>query len=199
MNRRAEVINAAERILEREGPDAVTMRRLADELRIQAPSLYKHIASKTEIEGALQQRALERLGAVLAGASADLATLVAAYRRWALEHPRLYELSARHSLDRPRLESGVEAAAAAPLLSITGGNIAAARAIWGLAHGLVDLELANRFPPNADLDAAWAHAINAFAIYCTPKPEGNPTSRVGLPPAGPATPSPCARSCCRTA
>ncbi|GAA3250053.1 TetR/AcrR family transcriptional regulator [Dactylosporangium siamense] len=168
MNRRSEVVDAAERILEREGPDAVTMRRLADELGIQAPSLYKHVAGKTEIQTALQQRALERLGAVLTAAGADLPTLVAAYRRWALQHPRLYELSARHPLDRQRLASGIEAAAAAPLLRVTGGNIAAARAIWGFAHGLVDLELANRFPPDADLDAAWAHAINAFAVYCTP-------------------------------
>ncbi|MEV1330360.1 TetR/AcrR family transcriptional regulator [Micromonospora costi] len=171
VSRRGEVVDAAERILEREGPDAVTMRRLAEELRIQAPSLYKHVAGKTDIEAALQQRALERLGAALAEAGADLATLVAAYRRWALEHPRLYEISARHSLDRPRLAPGVEAAAAAPLLRVTGGNIAAARAIWGLAHGLVDLELANRFPPGADLDAAWAHAIDAFAVYCGPRSE----------------------------
>jgi len=179
-NRRGEVVDAAERILEREGSGAVTMRRLAEELRIQAPSLYKHIAGKTEIEAALQQRALERLGAVLAGASGDLATLAAAYRRWALEHPRLYELSARHSLDRRGLAPGVEAAAAEPLLKVTGGNIAAARAIWGLAHGLVDLELANRFPPDADLDAAWAHAIRAFAIYCTPQPESDPAQARAL-------------------
>ncbi|MEV4620134.1 TetR/AcrR family transcriptional regulator [Asanoa sp. NPDC049573] len=172
MNRREQMIDVAERILEREGPDAVTMRRVADELRIQAPSLYKHISGKAEIETALQQRALERLGAALAAAGSDLATLAAAYRRWALAHPRLYELSARHSLDRSRLASGVEAAAAAPLLEITGGNVAAARALWGVAHGLVDLELANRFPPDADLDAAWEHAVSAFAIYCTPRPDG---------------------------
>jgi AcrR family transcriptional regulator len=172
-SRRDEVVDAAERILEREGPDAVTMRRLAEELRIQAPSLYKHVAGKTDIETALQQRALERLGAVLAPASNDLATLAAAYRRWGLEHPRLYGLTARHSLDRRGLAAGVEDATAEPLLKITGGDIAAARAIWGLAHGLVDLELANRFPPDADLDAAWAHAISAFAVYCTPQPEAS--------------------------
>ncbi|WP_211333959.1 TetR/AcrR family transcriptional regulator [Asanoa ferruginea] len=166
------MIDAAERILEREGPEAVTMRRLAEELRIQAPSLYKHIAGKTEIEAALQQRALERLGSVLAGASGDLATLAAAYRRWALDHPRLYEFTARHSLDRQGLASGVEAAAAEPLLKVTGGNMAAARAIWGFAHGLVDLELTNRFPADADVDAAWAHGISAFASYCPPQPDG---------------------------
>ena len=169
MNRRAEVVDAAERILEREGPEAVTMRRLAEELGVQAPSLYKHISGKAEIQAALQQHALERLGAVLAEASADLATLAAAYRRWALEHPRLYELSARHPLDRPALASGVESAAAAPLLTVTGGDIAAARAIWGFAHGLVDLALANRFPADADLDAAWEHGINAFAVHRRPR------------------------------
>ena len=63
----------------------------------------------------------------------------------------------------------VEAAAAASLLRVTGGNLAAARAVWGLAHGIVDLELANRFPPDADLDA-WAHAIHAFAMYCNDHP-----------------------------
>ncbi len=163
MSRRDEIIDVAERILEREGPDAVTMRRLAEELRIQAPSLYKHVTSKAEIQVALQQRALERLGAVLAAAGDDLAELAAAYRRWALRHPRLYELSARHPLDRERLAPEVEAAAAAPLLRATGGDIAAARALWGLAHGLVDLELTNRFPPGADIEAAWAYAIHAFA------------------------------------
>jgi AcrR family transcriptional regulator len=162
VSRREQLLDAAERILEREGPDAVTMRRLADELGIQAPSLYKHIAGKGEIQAGLQQRALERLGVVLAAAGGDLAGLAAAYRDWALRHPRLYELSARHPLDRDRLAPGVEAAAAAPLLAATGGNLAAAQALWGLAHGLVDLELANRFPPDADLDAAWAQAIDAF-------------------------------------
>ncbi|MCX5122100.1 TetR/AcrR family transcriptional regulator [Micromonospora sp. NBC_00362] len=165
MSRRNEVVEAAERILESEGPDAVTMRRLAAELGMRAPSLYKHVANKAEIHAALQRRALEYLAGVLAGAGTDLAALVAAYRRWALEHPRLYELSARYPLDRERVGAEAEAKAQAPLLEATGGNVAAARAIWGLAHGLIDLELAGRFPAGADLQATWGHAIQAFANY----------------------------------
>jgi AcrR family transcriptional regulator len=162
VSRRDEAIDAAERILEREGSDAVTMRRLADELGIRAPSLYKHLANKAEILTALQERALSRLGDTLAAARGDLPGLAQAYRRWALDHPRLYELSARFPIDRDRLTPGVEDAAAAPLIRATGGNIAAARALWGLAHGLVDLELANRFPADADITAAWTYAIHAF-------------------------------------
>ncbi|MEU4369931.1 TetR/AcrR family transcriptional regulator [Micromonospora chersina] len=158
MTRREEIVDVAERLLERAGPGAVTMRRLADELGIQAPSLYKHVAGKPEIEAALQQRALQRLAAALEAAP-DLPSLAAAYRAWALRHPRLYEIATRLPLARERLAPGVEAAAAAPLLRVTGGDLTAARALWGLAHGLVDLELAGRFPPGADLDAVWAHAM----------------------------------------
>jgi len=57
----------------------------------------------------------------------------------------------------------VEAAASAPLLAAVGGDPEQARALWGFAHGLVDLELAGRFPPDADLAATWAAGIAAFS------------------------------------
>ena len=62
----------------------------------------------------------------------------------------------------------MEDAAAAPLIRAAGGNIAAARALWGLAHGLVDLELAGRFPPGADITAAWEYAISALGEPAAP-------------------------------
>jgi hypothetical protein len=43
-----------------------------------------------------------------------------------------------------------------------GGDEHLARALWAMAHGLVDLELSNRFPPDADLDRTWARAIEPF-------------------------------------
>ena len=39
---------------------------------------------------------------------------------------------------------------------------ARADALWAFAHGMVMLELDQRFPPDADLDAAWAAGITAF-------------------------------------
>jgi len=174
MTRRDEAIDAAERILEREGLEAVTMRRLAEEVGIRAPSLYKHLASKAEILGGLQERALVRLAAALSAADGDLTGLARAYRQWALSHPRLYELSARYPIDRGRLTPGVENAAAAPLIRAAGGDIDAARALWGLAHGLVDLELAGRFPPGADIAAAWDYAIRAVGKYSPSPPHHSP-------------------------
>jgi len=140
----------------------LTTRALALRLGIRAPSLYKHIRDKGDIEAGLQERALLDLAHHLDGAGLELEDLARAYRGWAKAHPRLYTLTTRRPLARDRLAEGVEAAAAAPLVAAVGGDEHLARALWSLAHGLVDLELAERFPPGADLDATWRRALRAF-------------------------------------
>jgi AcrR family transcriptional regulator len=163
MNRRAEVLAAAEALLEAEGAEALTMRRLGAALGMQAPSLYKHVRSKDDIEAGLQERALRGLAEALT-TGGDLPALAQAYRGWALDHPRLYELATGRPLRRDRLAEGVEAAAAAPIVAAAGGDEHTARALWALAHGLVTLELAGRFPPDADLDATWRAALAHFPL-----------------------------------
>lgn len=161
MSRLEEIVDTAQRLLEDEGPEALSMRRLAGELGIQAPSLYKHVEGKERIEAELQHRALTQLAEALRPA-ADLATLAHAYRQWALAHPRLYELTTRKPLHRDQLRGDVEAAASARLVALTGGDVDRARALWAAAHGLVDLELAKRFPDGADVQAAWDALVAAF-------------------------------------
>ncbi len=48
LNRR-KVLEAALRIVDEEGLDELTMRRLAQAVGVEAPSLYKHISAKTDI------------------------------------------------------------------------------------------------------------------------------------------------------
>ena len=84
-----------------------------------------------------------------------LAAIGRAYRRWALDHPHLYRLMTDGPLDRDALPEGVEAASAAPLVRACSGDGDLARAAWAFAHGMTILELDGRFPPGADLDAAW--------------------------------------------
>jgi AcrR family transcriptional regulator len=163
MSRREEILDVAARVLEAEGAQALTMRRLAAELGIRAPSLYKHLDGKDDIEAGLQERALVSFAAALSAAGGDLSSIAAAYRGWALSHPRLYALATRRPLRRDRIGAGVEAAAAAPVLDAVGGDEHLARALWALAHGLVDLELAGRFPPGADVDLTWRTGLAAFA------------------------------------
>lgn len=167
MSRRDEIIDAAGRLLERDGKDGLTMRAIASELGIRAPSLYKHIADKRELEIALLAEALqwqtEAFEEVVANSDDPVAGIAAAYRTWALEHPHLYTLMNNQPLPRERLPEGLEERAVAPLLEAFGGDMDRARAAWAFAHGMVTLELANRFPGHADLETAWNVGLEGIA------------------------------------
>jgi AcrR family transcriptional regulator len=180
--RAEEVVLAARRLLEEEGAEALTMRRLAEQLGIKAPSLYKHLPDKTALEAAIIatgfEEAAARFEAAVEGATSGgpttggvagggaaaggaVVALAAAYREFALAHPHLYRLMHDGPLPRQHLPAGVEERAAAPVLRIAGSR-ARARALWAFAHGMVMLELDQRFPADADLDAAWEAGITAF-------------------------------------
>jgi AcrR family transcriptional regulator len=163
--RAREIVAAARELLEAEGPDALSMRRVAARLGIRAPSIYKHLVDKQALENALVSAAFEEQAAVFeaaAGGDDPLGAIAGAYRRFAAEHPHLYRLMTGRPLQRERLTPGVEARAAAPVIAAVGGDREAARAVWAFAHGMTILELDGRFPPDADLDAAWERGLDAF-------------------------------------
>ena len=164
--RAREIVAAARRILEGEGREVLTMRRLGEAVGVRAPSLYKHFPHKAAVEVALVEVGFEEAAAVFEGALAErgesLAVLAAAYRAFARRHPHLYRLMTAGPLPRERLRPGVEERAAAPVLRVV-GDPDLARAAFAFAHGMVILELDGRFPPAADVDAAWAAGIAAFA------------------------------------
>jgi AcrR family transcriptional regulator len=160
-DRVAQALRVARELLDAEGEAALSMRRLAEGMGIRAPSLYKHVPDKATLEVALIADGLAELGATLAAARQSLPALARAYRAWAIEHRHLYALMTERPLPRERLPEHLEREASAPLLAAAGGEHRA-RALWAAAHGLVALEAAQRFPADADLDAAWAALVNAF-------------------------------------
>jgi AcrR family transcriptional regulator len=163
--RALEIVEAAREVLEQEGGGALSMRRLADRLGIRAPSIYKHFASKEALEAALisigfiEQAAL--FEAALETSSKPLAAMADAYRAFARRHPHLWRLM-NGPLDRTLLVPGAEERAALPVIRAAGGDRDLARATWAFAHGMTILELDGRFPPDADLDAAWRRGIEAL-------------------------------------
>jgi AcrR family transcriptional regulator len=164
--RAREIVATARQLLERDGAEGLSMRRIADALGIRAPSLYKHLPDKGALEAALIAAGFEELADAFGSAAADrepLAALAQTYRGWALEHPHLYRLMTQGRLPRERLPEGVEAQAAAPAIAAAGGDPDVARAVFAFAHGMTILALDDRFPAGADLDAAWARGIAAFA------------------------------------
>ena len=110
----AEIVEAARHILEDQGAGALTMRRLAEDLHIQAPSLYKHFSAKADVESALIGDALFDIGdvthAVLhaTGPETALRRLHDVYHSYCLSHPNLYRLATSGHLDRARLPEGLE-------------------------------------------------------------------------------------------
>ena len=135
------------------------MRNLADRLHIKAPSLYKHVEGRDQIIAELQAYGIQQFGQAIASAKKSKRAKALAYRRWALENPHLYEVTLRTPLLRDRLPSGLEEGVTKMIIEITGKDHEHARAVWALMHGLVDLEIAGRFPENADLDKTWSRAI----------------------------------------
>jgi AcrR family transcriptional regulator len=160
--RQREILDAARALLAAEGEDALTVARIAQALSIKAPSLYKHFAGKRQIEVGLMAQGFAEQAEALEAAGADLVEFGRLYRAFALREPALYRLMTERPLPRDELPEGVEARAAAPLITAVGGDQDRARAAWAFAHGMVVLELAGRFPPDADLDAAWRVGLAAF-------------------------------------
>jgi len=166
MSRREQIVDVARQLLEAEVPEGVTMRAIAERLEIRAPSLYKHIADKHELEVALIARGFAEqavaFNAAVANSSDPVAAIADTYRAWAMANPHLYALMTSTPLPRDELPEGLEDAAAAPVISAVHGDANRARALWAFAHGMVSLELAQRFPPGADLERAWATGLQGF-------------------------------------
>ena len=165
--RQRDIVAAALRILEDEGPAGLTMRRVAAELGIQAPSLYKHVTDKGVVEGLLQQHAMAEFGAAVRAAGRSPHDVAAAYRTWALRNPHLYEFAVRRPMRRDVIGS-TEQFAAEPLIEAVGGDRNRALALLGLAHGLVDLELSGHFAAGTDIAAIWRAGVDCLAAAPSP-------------------------------
>jgi AcrR family transcriptional regulator len=167
-DRAAEIVGTARRILEADGPDALTMRRLGEEVGMRAPSLYKHFPGKRHVEAALVEDAFLEMGQALhravgrPDAGGPVAAVLAAYRQMALTNPHLYRLATGPEPPRDLLAPGVEAWAGEPFFLAT-GEPHLAQAMWAFAHGMAILEIEGRFMDDSDLDRTWRSGAQAFS------------------------------------
>jgi AcrR family transcriptional regulator len=159
-------------LLESEGRDALTMRRLGQALGIRAPSIYKHLPGKHAVEVALIEAGLAEMGEALHRAVTDpqsapgtgaVDRLLAVYRAEALARPNLYRLATSGQLPRADLTPGLEDWAGQPWL-LAAGDPVLAQAMWSFAHGMVILELDHRYPDGSDLDQTWHAGAEAFTL-----------------------------------
>jgi len=167
-SRQRQVVELGIELLASDGRESLTMRRLAGALDLRAPSLYKHVASKAELEVFIVENAMFELGVAChaavssdAGARDPVGALLATYRRLTLAQPELYRLATGRSFPRAGLLPGLEAWSGEPFWRAV-GDANRAQALWAFAHGMADLEIDDRLMP-ADLDATWAAGAAAFS------------------------------------
>jgi len=89
---------AARRLLDEDGPEAVTMRRVADAVGITAMAIYRHYQDRETLLNALADKGFEELASRLAkrrfsgGIEQKLTRMGEIYLDHALANPRLFEL-----------------------------------------------------------------------------------------------------------
>ena len=94
---------AALRVIDEEGEAALTMRRVARSLGVEAASLYGHVASKDDLVDAVLDRVLDAvlLPAPTANPLADLVAGFAAYRQALVAHPAAVPMLTRRRSRSP--------------------------------------------------------------------------------------------------
>jgi AcrR family transcriptional regulator len=170
------IADAAAAIADREGLSAVTLTRLAADLGVKPPSLYKHVDGLDAVLAMLTRRGLAeanaRLQRATVGKSRDAALTALAHAYWdfARERPGLYAASLR-----PIANGDREAAVAAEALlgtlaavlsgyAVTGDDARhAMRGFRAIIHGFVSLDATGAFRLRSDLAVSFDRLLAAFA------------------------------------
>jgi AcrR family transcriptional regulator len=211
MSRRAgltpdRVVELGLAILDREGPDGLTLARVAEAAGVATPSLYKHVAGLPDLRGRIAIRALVeltgRVRAAAVGVSGDSAVraFAAAYRDYLRDYPARAGL-----LVTPVPDLAPDQNPVIVMLAILRGGyglegspaIHATRGFRAAVHGFAMLEAAGGFGLPESLDESFDRLIDmitaglrAYAssaataapaktppVKSPPRPEGAPVRR----------------------
>ncbi|MFA7262569.1 MAG: TetR/AcrR family transcriptional regulator [Caulobacter sp.] len=164
---RRALVDAARRILENEGPSALSLRAVAREAGVSPAAPYHHFKDKGELLDAVAHVGWEALGETMTAAkerATDVSTLMTeigvAYVLFAQQHPALYRVMYDCSRDKDSLPEGMEnnedsayclvresfRRMAAPAISDHDVELATIAA-WCAAHGLAEMSSFRQFDP----------------------------------------------------
>lgn len=181
----AALIEAARTILEADGPEGLTVRRIAAEAGMSTMNVYSRFNGKDGVIDELYadgyRRLADALGAVPATGDVviDIVGTMAAYRMFAVENPTYYRImfrTAAVSNFHPSDESSelayscLESLARRITIAQERGEIAIhdgwspveiAGWIWATCHGLVALEMSDVSVPEVSWDRSFEHGSQA--------------------------------------
>ncbi|AGB24586.1 transcriptional regulator [Mycobacterium sp. JS623] len=193
---REEILDAATDLLLQTGSEkAVSIRSVAQRVRVTPPSVYLHFPAKDELLNAVCARQLERLGEVMLRAATGHASAIEglsaqgrAYVRWAVDNPELYRIAL---MGRGRPGNDVDRALTSCVFAYLctevqklmtegtypqGDPAAIALELWAAAHGAASLLVSRPYLPCGDIDdfadrvmtaACWGHIMTPGAASHT--------------------------------
>ncbi|UCH25970.1 MAG: WHG domain-containing protein [Trueperaceae bacterium] len=155
-------------LIDREGPQGLSLATLAAKLGVKPPSLYNHVQGLPGLERALTLRGLEELSKALRDAAVGragsdaLRAIAHAYRTFAKQHPGLYAMTQRSQEGR---DEEIQAAAwqavevvlrVLEAFDLKGDEaIHATRCLRSALHGFVTLEATEGFGLSLEIDASF--------------------------------------------
>ena len=182
------LLRAASTLLAKEGPSALTVRRIAAEAGVSTMGVYSRFGGKDGVVDVLLRDGFDDLSAAMDAVGqtddplADLQRCCRAYREFGLSNPTRYRLmfegtvpdfvpseesiaSASASFDRlvERVGRCVDAAALLP-----GDPAEIAASLWAASHGLISLELSGRKPVAVGGDDPYERTMAAMIRGLSP-------------------------------
>ena len=159
-----------------EGPQALSLTRLAQQLGIRTPSLYNHIQGLPGLQRELALLNLSSLGerlekaAIAASGPQAVREIAAAYREYIHQNPGLYTLSLRASRTLAHPDPELQAAegrvvkvalAVVASFGLQGEQaLHAVRGVRSVIHGFASLEIAGGFGLPLECDESFRRLVD---------------------------------------
>lgn len=171
----ATVVEAAAKLVDEEGIEALSLSHLAEHLGVRTPSLYNHVEGLSGLKHELAlyclRDVLDRITRATIGKSRAEAifAFADAYLSYAREAPGRYVLTLQAPAPSDREVQAlakqlvdVARAILAPYKLSEEDTIHAIRSLRSIVHGFISLEAAGGFGLPVDLDASFRWLINLF-------------------------------------
>ena len=185
------VVERAAQIVDEHGLEELSLSRLAADLGVAPPSLYKHVSGMSDLVRGVSLRAMDELADHLAASVMGLAgpdalrALANAYRGFARAHPGLYPMTQVPVEASDRSLSPLRSSAAQRTVDIVTAALAgyripeeriidAVRMTRASLHGFVDIEVHGGFAMAAPIDVSFDTLVDSLdaALVALGVPEG---------------------------
>ncbi len=176
---RDEIVAAGRAILALDGMEALTMQRVADQVGVRAPSLYRRVANRSALVQLVAADVIADIEGRLESAAStgdprlDLRAVAVTLRAFALADPHSFALLFLPLPERSAPDVASFAAVAAPVIRVAGElagadqALNAARTVTAWASGFLRMEVAGGFQLGGSVDEAFDFGITLLIAGLT--------------------------------